>query len=136
MVVCDSFTAVYNTSTGEQTARYDYGENQLLTAAIYNSNVLLVFGNPNSTAAGSCVLLGRDLQPAASVSTDFDVRDAALGKSGFYLIGKQIAVGYNLSGEEIIRQSLEFEGKKVIAGGKILAVTAKEILQLTPLKNK
>lgn len=136
VVVCDSFTALYNTSTGEQTARYDYGDNQLLTAAIYNSNVLLVFGNPNSTAAGSCVLLGRDLQPAASVSTDFDVRDAALGKSGFYLIGKQIAVGYNLSGEEIIRQSLESEGKKVIAGGKILAVTAKEILQLTPLKNK
>ncbi len=135
LVVCDSFTALYNPATGEQEARYDYGDNALLTADIYDRSALLVFGNPGSTAAGSCVLLGRDLQPAASVSTDFQVQDAALGQSGFYLIGRQIAVGYNLSGEETVRQQLTAEGKRVIAGRKILAVTAKEILQLTPLKN-
>ena len=135
LVVCDSFTALYDPATGQQDARYDYGDSPLLTADIHDRSALLVFGDPDSTAAGSCVLLGRDLQPAASVSTDFQVQDAALGQSGFYLIGKQLAVGYNLSGEENLRQSLTAEGKQVVVGGKILAITAKEILQLTPLKN-
>ena len=135
VVICAEFTAVYNPKTGEEIARYDYGGASLLTADFYGRNTLLVFDRAGNSA-GSCLLLGEKMEPLASVSYDFSVADAALGSGSFYLIGDREAVGYDLSGEQVSAQTLSAEGRMVVVGRHPLAVTAKEILQLTPLKNQ
>ena len=135
-VVCDGFTGIYNTENGQQTARYDYGGRSLLAADGYGKNTLLVFGTAGSTTAGSCVLLGETLQQLAAVSPGVDVQDVALGAEYFYVLGKKAAVGYTLAGEEVDRQVLPAEGMKIVPGKAAFAITAKEILQFTPLNSK
>jgi hypothetical protein len=136
VVVCDGFTGIYNTETGQQVARYDYGGRSLLAADGYGKNTLLVFDTAGSSTASSCVLLGETLQQLAVVSPGVDVQDVALGAEYFYALGKKAAVGYTLAGEEVDRQVLPAEGMKIVPGKAAFAITAKEILQFTPLNSK
>ena len=136
VVICDEFTALYDPATGEERARYDYGDRQLLTADFYGRNTLLVFDRVGSGVSGSCLLLGETLQQLTAVSYAFDLADAALGSENFYLIGEETAVGYDLTGKQVVSQSLSSEGRLVAVGKQPLAVTTKEILQLTPLTNQ
>lgn len=136
VVIYDGFAAVYDPATGQQTARYDYGGSSLLTADFHGRNTLLVFGEAGRASAGSCVLLGETMQVLATVSPGIDVRDAALDAEHFYLLGAKTAVGYDLTGAEVCREALPAEGMRMVCGKAPLAVTAKEILQLIPLKNK
>ena len=135
VVICAEFSAVYDPKTGDEVARYDYGQESLLTADFYGRNTLLVFDRVGNST-GSCLLLGEEMQPLTTVSFDFSVADAALGSENFYLIGDQLAVGYDLTGQQVLSQELSANGHLVTGGRHPIAVTAKEILQLTPLKNK
>lgn len=136
VVVCDGFAGIYNAETGQQAARYDYGGRTLLAADGYGKNTLLVFDTAGSSTASSCVLLGETLQQLAVVSPGVDVQDVALGAEYFYALGKKAAVGYTLAGEEVDRQVLPAEGMKIVPGKAAFAITAKEILQFTPLNSK
>ncbi len=136
VVVCDGFAGIYNAETGQQVARYDYGGRTLLAADGYGKNTLLVFGTAGSSTASSCVLLGETLQQLAVVSPGVDVQDVALGAEYFYALGKKAAVGYTLAGEEVDRQGLPAEGMKIVPGKAAFTITAKEILQFTPLNSK
>ncbi len=136
VVVCDGFAGIYNAETGQQVARYDYGGRTLLAADGYGKNTLLVFGTAGSSTASSCVLLGETLQQLAVVSPGVDVQDVALGAEYFYALGKKAVVGYTLAGEEVDRQVLPAEGMKIVPGKAAFTITAKEILQFTPLNSK
>ena len=87
-------------------------------------------------------MIGRNLQPlragiaTAGQASGRNVQDVALGPEYFYLLGKKAAVGYTLAGEEVDRQVLPAEGMKIVPGKAAFAITAKEILQFTPLNSK
>ena len=136
VVVCDGFAGIYNAETGQQASRYDYGGRTLLAADGYGKNTLLVFDTAGSSTASNCVLLGETLQQLAVVSPGVDVQDVALGAEYFYVLGKKAAVGYTLAGEEVDRQVLPAEGMKIVPGKAAFTITAKEILQFTPLNSK
>ena len=136
VVVCDGFAGIYNAETGQQASRYDYGGRTLLAADGYGKNTLLVFDTAGSSTASNCVLLGETLQQLAVVSPGVDVQDVALGAEYFYALGKKAAVGYTLAGEEVDRQVLPAEGMKIVPGKAAFTITAKEILQFTPLNSK
>lgn len=132
--VFDSFAAIYDLQTGAERARYDYGGEQLHSACISGRNLLLVFGDTSRAGASRCLLLGPQLQQLAALAPGFSVQAAALSGEYFYLLGRQEAVGYDLAGAEVCRLDLPGEGWGILAGKTALVVTAKEILQLIPLK--
>ena len=134
VVIYDSFAAVYNAADGTETARYDYGGKALLTAAFGGKNTLLVFGESGRAQTDGAILLGEKMQALTAVTPGIDVCSAALGEENFYLLGPSAAVGYDFTGAETCRQALTADGLRVVCAKVPLAVTAKEILQLTPLK--
>lgn len=130
MVVCDSFTGVYDAVTGEETARYDYGGRSVLFADYRRRNLALCFGDASRIGMNEVVVIDQQMQPVFEEHLGFEVEDILLTGTDLYVLRRDVAAKFKLDGSEAATVELENEGQFLIYGRKPFCVTAKEILQL------
>ena len=128
LVVYDNMAAVYNSETGEEKARYAYGDRTLLFASCEKGkNVALLFGDRNQVSLNRVVVLNNTMQEICAVDYRRAAEDLLLTRDRVYILGENAADIYDLKGELVETVPLTGRGDQLIYCKKVLAVTSREV---------
>ena len=86
LVVYDRFAAIYNVSDGTEKARYDFGANQLQSAAVSGKNTVLLFGDGEHTELTRFVVLDTNLAAVGQAAVPVRANSVAASRSGVYVL--------------------------------------------------
>ncbi len=130
-VIYDNYSAVYNTLTGEELARFNYDYPSVLSADIdEDGNVALLFGNANYPGLYSFAILDKDLNVVYSSSINHGANSVQIEDNNVFLIYDDKIEMYNLQGEFAGEQLTQNIPLSIVGAKELLFITQKAILPL------
>ena len=124
LVVFDTFTAIYDTATGEEQSRYDYGARLLQSASLDASkNIVLLFGTGGYTALSNLVMLDTALNETARMVAQQRTQLVETNGVTIQLLGTDAVYTYGMDGT--------FYGQMPLDARPLALVGAKQQLLIT-----
>lgn len=130
LVVYDRFAAIYNVSDGTEKARYDFGANQLQSAAVSGKNTVLLFGDGEHTELTRFVVLDTNLAAVGQAAVPVRANSVAASRSGVYVLTNTLVYCYGLDGSDNGSVDPGAKPLAVIDADRLLLLTQEQILDL------
>lgn len=130
LVVYDRFAAVYNVADGTEKARYDFGADQLQSAAVSGKNTVLLFGDGEHTELTRFVVLDLNLTAVGQASVPVRANSVAVSRSGVYVLTNTMVYCYGLDGSAGAVLDSGAKPLAVIEADRLLLLTQEQILDL------
>ena len=130
LIVNDKYSAIYDTKTGQETAKYDYNSKKLLTADFNANNLALAFGSENHTNVTTCVIVDMAMQKLSEIIHPRDARGLMLSSNSLLVLDYSSVTRYKYDGTIKSTEQFETKAEFLIPLPKPLVITSKEILQL------
>lgn len=130
LVVYDRFAAIYGVTDGTEKARYDFGAEQLQSAAVSGKSTVLLFGDGEHTELTRFVVLDMNLTVVGQSNVPVRANSVAASRSGVYVLTNTAVYCYGLDGSAGAVVEPGAKPLAVIEADHLLLLTQEQILDL------
>ncbi len=129
LVLYDSKAVLYDTTTQQQLAQYDYGNQTMADYAVYDGQLALLLTQGNQSEA---VLLQNMLADASVIAADAATTQIVLDDQRVYLVSEREIASYTYAGVYIDVYQSESKIVSLALANELLLFTANEVALFTP----
>lgn len=130
LVIFQNKAAVYDMNTGEETAVYSYGGDQLASASVSGQNTALLLGPDLDKLSARLVILDAKMQEKAVQTVAAPNTGVVCTRSGAYVLKSHSVMAYNLAGEQLWEMELDTQPLAVLDTQKLLVFESGWVRQL------